>query len=393
MRSKAKAGLAMALALALTFFGWRMFYVAPAPHSTTIAVTRGDVESIVLTSGIILPIQQVDVGTRVSGQLKALKAGLGDHVHAGELLAEIDPLLPESELRAAQANFANLEAQRRSAQARSRRSKLEFDRQRGMLKGFATSRRDLESAEAQAFEDDANLAALDAQVAQAKSQIDIASANLAYTKITAPIDGEVVAVMTREGQTVVATQVAPVILKLAKIDAMTVRAQISEADVVNVKVGQPASFTIMSDPDRRLSGTLRAVELAPQNYSESSPSPGGQQVANTASGGAVFYNALFDASNAERILRIGMTAQVSIVTGVERGVLTIPALVLRDQDSDGRYNLRVLTTGGKADARKVRIGLNNHLVAEVKEGLGDGDSILVDADDGSLVRPPQGTRP
>src|SRR5208337_1067088 len=98
----------------------------------------------------------------------------------------------------------------------------------------------LEAAEEQFAADEAGLAALDAQIAQAKSQVDIAKANLSYTRITAPIDGEVVGVLTQEGQTVVAAQIVPVILKLARLDAMTIKTQVSEADVIGVKVGQAA---------------------------------------------------------------------------------------------------------------------------------------------------------
>ncbi|WP_246729070.1 efflux RND transporter periplasmic adaptor subunit [Methylosinus sp. RM1] len=350
----------------------------PIVHYATTLVTRQNVENNVLATGTMQAIRQVDVGTRVTGQLKSLKVKLGDHVQEGQLLAEIDPVLPENELRAAQANLAALDAQRRSAIAKARRSKLELDRQRGMIGKSVTSRRDLEAAEAQALADEASVAALDAQIAQAKSQADIAGANLGYTRITAPIEGEVVGVLTQEGQTVVAAQIVPVLLKLARLDAMTVRTQVSEADVINVKVGQKVSFTVMGDPDRHYPGTLRAVELAPQNYSDPAQAPSGGQSSATATSGtaAIFYNALFDVPNPDRILRIGMTAQVSITLGVSSGVLTIPASALREQGLDGRYALRVLAADGRVESRQVRIGVNNHSAAEVVEGLAEGEAVV-----------------
>ncbi|TRL32749.1 efflux RND transporter periplasmic adaptor subunit [Methylosinus sporium] len=338
---------------------------------------RQDVENNVLATGTLQAIRQVDVGTRVSGQLKSLKVKLGEHVQEGQLLAEIDPILPENELRAAQANLTALDAQRRSAVAKARRSKLELDRQRGMIVKSVTSRRDFEAAEAQSLADEASVIAFDAQIAQAKSQADIAAANLGYTKITAPIEGEVVGVLTQEGQTVVAAQIVPVILKLARLDAMTVRTQVSEADVINVKVGQKVSFTVMGDPDKHYPGTLRAVELAPQNYSEPAQAQSGNQSSATTSGtAAIFYNALFDVPNPDRNLRIGMTAQVSITLGVSRNVLTIPASALREQDLDGRYALRVLAVDGRVESRQVRIGVNNHVAAEVVEGLAEGEAVV-----------------
>jgi membrane fusion protein, macrolide-specific efflux system len=363
-----------------TFVLARFLLVAPAAPFRTIPVTRGDVEDTVLAMGVLQPIRQVDVGTRVTGQLKKLGVKLGDHVKAGELLAEIDPTVPENELHGAQAQLDNLEAQRRASAARARRTRLELDRQRGMIKGSTTSRRDLETAEAQALADEAGLAALDAQIVQARSQTEIASANLGYTKITAPIEGEVVGVLTQQGQTVVAAQIVPVILKLARLDAMTVRTQIPEADVIQVKVGQPVSFSIMGDPDKRYSGRLRAVELAPQNYSDPVQSPSAMASSGSMSTGgatAVFYNALFDVPNPDRQLRIGMTAQVTITLRVTKSALTIPASVLRDQTADGRYLLRVFDRDGRIDDRRIRIGVNNHVRAEVLEGLKEGEKIIV----------------
>jgi membrane fusion protein, macrolide-specific efflux system len=361
----------------------RLLLVSPAAHYRTITVTRGDIEDMVLATGILQPIRQVDVGTRVTGQLKSLRVKIGDHAKVGDLLAEIDPTLPQNELRAAQAHLDNLAAQRRASIAKARRSKLELERQRGMIKGATTSRRDLETAEAQALEDDASLAALDAQVIQAKSQVEIADANLGYTKIIAPIDGEVVGVLTQQGQTVVAAQIVPVILKLARLEAMTVRAQIPEAEVIHVKVGQPVSFTIMGDPDTPHTANIRAVELAPQNYSEPA-----QNLSVTTSAGAtptggaaaVFYNALFDVPNTDRKLRIGMTAQVTITLSVKKSALIVPASVLRDQTADGFYALKVFGPDDRIYPRRIRIGVNNRVRAEVLEGLKEGDKIVIGQD-------------
>jgi len=375
-------------ALALHFIS-----VAPPPRYTTTKILRADIESSVLATGTLQAIRQVDVGTRVTGQLKLLAVRLGDHVQAGDLLAEIDPLLPENELKGAQANLANLEAQKQSAVAKLWKSKLEFERQRGMIKGAATSRRDLESATAQLRADEASLAALDAQIAQAKSQVDIAKANLSYTKITAPIEGEVVGVLTQEGQTVVAAQIVPVILKLAKLDAMTIKTQVSEADVINVKIGQPVSFTIMGDPDKRYSGLLKAVELAPQNFSDPAMGQSGQGATSTSgTAAAVFYNALFDVPNPDHILRIGMTAQVSIALGVSKGALAIPAAALREQALDGRYAVRVIGAKRVVETRQIRIGVNNHLLAEVLEGVEEGENVVTGDAPQSSSNPSPGAR-
>ncbi|MGO9773724.1 MAG: efflux RND transporter periplasmic adaptor subunit [Roseiarcus sp.] len=377
---KSHAGWILLVAAALigAYFLWHWWFAQAAPKYLTAKVARATLESDVLATGALQAIRQVDVGTRATGQLKSLKVKLGDHVQAGDLLAEIDPVLPENDLRAQQANLANLEAQKRAAEARLRKSRLELARQKGMIGGAATSRRDLESADAQSQADEAGLAALDAQIAQARAQTAFAATNLSYTKITAPIEGEVVAILTQEGQTVVATQIVPVILKLANLDAMTVKTQVSEADVIKVHVGQPVSFTILGDQDKRYGGKLRAVEPAPENYSNpaAATAASGQQSPTSAANVAVFYNALFDVPNSGHFLRIGMTAQVSIELGDAHDALVVPSAALRDRRADGRYDVRVLKPGGDVETKPVSIGLDNFVQAEVLEGLAEGETVI-----------------
>jgi macrolide-specific efflux system membrane fusion protein len=368
-----------AIVLGVGYFLFCWLSTPPAPQYLTAKAARVTLESEALATGTLQPIRQVDVGTRVTGQLTSLKVKLGDRVRAGDLLAEIDPILPENDLRAQQANLANLEAQKRAAEARLRKSKLEYIRQKGMIGAVATSRRDLESAEAQSQADAAALASLDAQIAQARAQVEIAATNLGYTRIAAPIDGEVVAVLTQEGQTVVAAQIVPVILKLANLDAMTIKTQVSEADVIKVHVGQPVSFTILGDPDKRYLGKLRAVEPAPESYSNATAvGAGSSSQASSTSGSAVavFYNALFDAPNPEHFLRIGMTAQVSIQLGDARNALAIPSAALRNKGADGRYAIRVLKPGGGVETKQVRVGLDNFVQAEVLDGLSEGETVI-----------------
>jgi len=372
------AALCAAIVAASVFSAWTGR--APPPNYSIAKIGKLDIEDTVLAAGVLQPIQQVDVGTRATGQLKSLRVKLGEHVRPGDLLGEIDSLLQENELRAQQANLANLEAKERAALARLRKARLELERQQGLIHGAATSRRDLESAEAEAQADEADLASLSAQIAQAKSLVKTAEVNLSFTKIIAPIDGEIVAILTKEGQTVIAAQIVPVILKLAKLDAMTVKTQISEADVVNVKVGQPVSFTIMGEPDKRYSTRLRVVESAPLSYSEPSANQAGAQSSSsgTTVGAPVFYNALFDVPNPDGVLRIGMSAQVSIVQGVIKNALAIPASALREQGPDGRFLVRVVgVKGGEPEERRIRIGVNNHNFAQVIDGLKEGDEVIL----------------
>ncbi|MCA7950059.1 macrolide transporter subunit MacA [Burkholderia seminalis] len=355
------------------------------PQYLSAPVTRGDLENAVLATGALQAFRQVDVGAQVSGQLKSLKVKLGDKVTKGQWLAEIDPVISENALRQARASEESLRAQQQSAAAQLTQAELVFRRQQAMLPDDATSRESFEAAKATLDVQRATLASLAAQIRSARIQIETAQANLGYTRIVAPIDGQVVAIVTQEGQTVIAQQQAPVILKLANLDTMTVKAQVSEADVIRVSAGQTAYFTSLGEPDKRHYGKLRAIEPAPQNYADAqSPLAGGGAKPNA----AVFYNALFDVPNPEHRLRIAMTAQVSIVLGNARNALSIPAAALGEKRKDGTYAVRVLRADGSTDTRNIRIGINNNVRVEVLAGLKDGERVVLgeaSADDHALL--------
>ncbi|HEF5874511.1 TPA: macrolide transporter subunit MacA [Burkholderia cenocepacia] len=343
------------------------------PQYLSAPVTRGDLENAVLATGSLQAFKQVDVGAQVSGQLKTLKVKLGDKVTKGQWLAEIDPVISENALRQARASEESLRAQQQSAAAQLTQAELAFRRQQAMLPDDATSRESFEAAKATLDVQRATLASLAAQIRSARIQIETAQANLGYTRIVAPIDGEVVAIVTQEGQTVIAQQQAPVILKLANLDTMTVKAQVSEADVIRVSAGQTAYFTSLGEPDKRHYGKLRAIEPAPQNYADAQSPLGGGSKPNA----AVFYNALFDVPNPEHRLRIAMTAQVNIVLGNARNALSIPAAALGEKRKDGTVAVRVLRADGSTETRHARIGINNNVRVEVLAGLKDGERVVI----------------
>jgi len=369
--------LAVGLVVAvLATFAWRSLTPGKKPQYLSAKVERGDIEHAVLSTGVLHAFKQVDVGAQVSGQLKSLKVKLGDKVQKGQWLAEIDPVLSQNALRQAQTNEQNLAAQRRSTAAQLEQAELAFHRQQLLLATDSTSRQEHDAAKAARDVQRANLASLDAQIRAARIETETAQANLSYTRIVAPIDGEVVAIVTQEGQTVIAQQQAPVILKLADLDTMTVKAQVSEADVILVHPDQTAYFTILGEPDKRYYGKLRAIEPAPQNFLETSGVPGGMS-GSSKPNTAVFYNALFEVPNPEHLLRISMTAQVGVLLGTARQALTVPAAALGEKAPDGRYAVRVLGAEDAVVTRQVSIGLNNNVKAEVRDGLRAGERVVI----------------
>ena len=197
---------------------------------------------------------------------------------------------------------------------------------------------------------------------------DTAKLNVGYTRILAPMAGVVVAIVTQLGQTVNANQSAPTIIKLALLDTITVKAQISEADVVRVKPGQKVYFTILGAPDKRYYTTLRSVEPAPESIATET-----QSSSNT----AIYYNGLLDVPNPEGRLRISMTAQVYIVQSEAKAVITIPSAAIDQAGRRGPASVRVVGADGKPEKRTVKVGINNNVNAQILEGLAEGDKVVL----------------
>lgn len=356
----------------------RHYYFAPpaAPQVITAKVSVEDVEDTVLASGTIQAQKEVSVGAQVSGQIKRLYVDLGDKVTKGQLVAEIDSTTQNNTLRNAEAQVALLNAQRGAKLALRRQAELAFKRKQELVKLDAGSKAELEDAEAALATTTADIAAIEAQIRQANVSVDTARVNLGYTRITAPIDGVVVAVIAEEGRTVNAIQSAPSIIKLAKLDQVLIKAQISEADVVRVKPGMPAYFTILGEPTHRFEAKLNAVEPVPEASQTDA-----KVTASTSTSTAIYYNGLFDVPNPEGRLRVLMTAQVFIVLDKAENALVIPASALGKRDRKTKtYEVNVLEGPPgkqKVMARQVKIGLNNRVQAQVLEGLKAGELVVV----------------
>ncbi|CAB3707201.1 Macrolide export protein MacA [Achromobacter pestifer] len=377
-RSKFKRYALIAVVVVLGAFALRaIFFPAAAPPTfSATEVSRADLEDSVLASGTLDAIERVSVGAQATGQLKSLKVALGDRVKKGQLVAEIDDLTQQNELRNAEAALQTRRAERAAKVATLKQAELAFKRQRQMLAADASSREAYETAEATLAVTRAEIASLDAQIAQAEIQVDTARVNLGYTRIVSPIDGMVVAVVTKEGQTVNSIQSAPTIIKVAQVDTMTIKAQISEADVTRVKAGLPVYFTILGEPDQRYQATLRAVEPAPDSIQKDDATASLTSSSGSSTTAAVYYNGLFDVPNPDEKLRISMTAQVFIVLGEAKDAVVVPASALGKRGKDGRYAVRVVLADNKTEERQVKIGMNNNVQAQVLEGLEVGERVV-----------------
>jgi macrolide-specific efflux system membrane fusion protein len=353
------------LLIAAGVIGWRVTRpTAGADAPQTAVVARGDVAVSVLATGAIEAKQLVSVGARVSGQVEKIAVELGQVVEAGDVIAQIDRQDQENDLLRAKAALAGIDAQIVAKTAALRRAKLVLDRQTKLGAQDLVSKDAEESGAADVDVLQADLTALAAQKSSADVTVAQAKIGLERTTITAPIAGTVVAIVVEEGQTVNAANNAPTIVKLANLGQMVVKAEVSEADVVNVKAGQKASFTILGAPEDQFDAVVSALEPAPSQIKES-------DTIDTEK--AVYYIALLQVDNPAGKLRIGMTAQVSIILAEATDVLTIPAAALKGSSVQTYSAL----TG--ATEVQVEVGLNNKVTAEVTSGLSEGDVVITGA--------------
>src|ERR1043166_7932862 len=338
-----------------------------------VAVMHGTVEDVVTAQGKLEPNQYVDVGTQVSGQLKKIYVQIGDTVQKGQLVAEIDPRVYQSQVEATEAHIGSLKAQLGQQKAAAVLAQQNLTRNQNLIKADAVSRQALEETQSQAAVAEAQVQSITAQIKESESNLKGIETNLGFTKIYAPMSGTVTTMPAREGQTLNANQTAPVVLQVANLDLMTVRAQVAEADVPRLKEGMPAYFTTLGNSERRWQGKVRQIQPAPEVVND-----------------VVLYDVLIDVKNEGRFLMTGMTTQVFFIFGKAENATIIPAEALTrrvpDQDNEAgkAYRVTVVTDSGRQQ-RVIHVGLQTRAQAEVKDGLTPGEKFVVSRPQGATA--------
>jgi macrolide-specific efflux system membrane fusion protein len=369
-RARLVAGFIFVLFALLIWYG---FFRTVAVIETEPA-RRDSIENTVSALGVLQPHRYVDVGAQVSGQVKRIAAQVGGTVKKGELLLEIDPSLQQATVSADRAKLSGLRAQLAEQEALRDLAQRQVERQRQMAADGSTRQEDVDTAEAELRVTAARVDNLKAQIEGAQSVLQGNEALLGYTRIYAPIDGTVVTLDAREGQTLNATYQTPNLLRIADLSRMTVWTEVSEADVGRVRVGMPVYFTTLGLQDaagrpRRWQGKLAQVLPAP-------PTEAGATAATQAtSGKVVLYTALFDVENADGALMPQMSAQVFFVTASAENVVVAPFAALTATHDPDTFNARVLVDG-KIEERALKIGARDRLNGAVLAGLQENEALV-----------------
>ena len=347
------------LMIIVAAFAWHWIFGKPKAVYMSAPVERGNVENDVVAAGIVQPIKYVDVGAQTSGLLKSLRVKRGDQVVKDQLIAEIDSVLTQTAITSAKATLENMTSQRSLKEAQLKLSKLQRNRNDSLFTYHSISASDRDITQANYEVAFADSASLSAQMKQATATVNTAKANLGYTKITAPISGEIVSINLLEGQTLNANQSAPNILRIADLDTVTIWAQVSEADIVRVRAGQEVYFTILGD-SIQWNGKVHQILPTPELINN-----------------VVFYDVLFDIPNPKRELKIQMTAQVFIILEQAKGVLLIPTAAVGNANEGSVIKIKVLKKNGKVEVRSVKIGIKGEISTEIKTGLTEKEMVVI----------------
>lgn len=277
------------------------------------ALTRGDIESLVVTSGTLNPVTIVDVGSQVTGKIATLNADFNTLVKKGDIVAELDQDQLLTQVAQNQANYQSAQASLDRSKTTLELSQKKFERSKVLFEKQQISFEEMETSESNYLGSKSDLQSAQARLLQAKSQLDTSNVNLTYTIIRSPVDGIVISRNVNVGQTVVSNMSAAVLFKIANdLTKMQVECSIDEADIGQIKEGQNARFTVDAFPQETFHGVVRQVRYSPEVVQN-----------------VVTYTTIVDVKNPEMKLRPGMTATVSIITGEAKNAVKIPNSALR----------------------------------------------------------------
>lgn len=307
-----------------------LFYFGSSKASGQYLTEEAALGNLVVTvsaSGTLQPTKSVDVGSEQSGTLASVLVQENDYVKKGQLLAQLDSAKLNDAVTKSQAALAAAEATVAQTQATVAETRAALARMRQVAElsgGKVPAKTELEAAEATLQRAIANGASARASVAQARAALKTDETNLSKGTIRSPVNGVVLTRKVEPGQTVVAAMTIPVLFTIAEdLATMELQVKVDEADVGNVKLGQPATFTVSAWPGRTFPASILRVGIG-----------------STITDNVVTYKTVLAVRNDDLALRPGMTATASIITARRENVLLVPNAALRFTPPSATVNKR-----------------------------------------------------
>lgn len=323
-------------------------------------VATHTLQNSITATGTIEAVTSVTVGTQVSGIVNKLYVDYNSVVKKGQVIAELDKTNLISELNTAKANLASTESNLSYQSANMKRYQTLY--KKGLVSSDEYENALL--AYRQAKE----------QVASSRENVQKAQTNLGYATITSPIDGTVISKSVEEGQTVAASFNTPELFTIAKdLKNMQVIANVDEADIGGVAVGNRVNFTVDAYPDDTFEGIVKQVRLEA-----------------TTSNNVVTYEVVISAPNADLKLKPGLTANVTIFTKEQANILSVANKALRFTptketvgkdmkivDCKGKNKVWTLN-GNTLTAHSVNIGQSDAMHTQIISGIKAGQSVVTE---------------
>lgn len=370
-RKRFRLGLALSAAVATIMAGAALWYwlspnVPPAGYKTAL-VDRGPIAATVTATGTVNPVISVQVGSQVTGKIKALYADFNSVVTKGQVIAQIDPLPYQARVNQARATLRNAQGTLVKAQAALAQRKLELDRMDTLRRQEFVPQSDLDLARTNFRDAAAQVEVAQAQVDQAQATLSNAELDLGYTTIYSPVDGIVVSRNVDVGQTVVSSFQPPTLFVIAQdLTRMEVHANVSESDIGGVVEGKEAEFTVDAYPKEPFKGMITQVRNSPLSIQN-----------------VVTYDVVVGANNQDLRLKPGMTANVTIVTARKDDALRVPNAALRFKPPGApieKKKMALWTLGGDGQPQAVPVkpGIADQQFTEILEGqVREGDRVIV----------------
>jgi HlyD family secretion protein len=291
-------------------------------HYVTRPVAYADISATVSETGIVNPVNQVAVGSEVSGTIRVLNVDFNSRVRKGQVLANLDPTTYQAAVDSARANLVLAQANADSATVNVGKMKAMLDLatltakrdepllEQGLINQnqMDTERTAAETARQDWLASQSQVRVAQAQIQVAKGQLAQAEYNLSRTVIVSPMDGIVMARNVSVGQTVAASLQTPTLFTIAtNLSDMQVDTSVDEADVGSLKDGESADIVVTAFPNVTFPGTVQQVRVNPTTVQN-----------------VVTYDAVVQVHDTSGRLLPGMTAQVTIKVGQKSHVLSVP---------------------------------------------------------------------
>lgn len=339
----------------------------------TASVIRGEISDVITATGALEAVETVEVGTQVSGVIQKIYVDYNSQVKKGQVLARLDetPLVAQLEQSKASVDQAEAEVQYQKAT---------YDRYQVLIEKKLIAQSDYDLV---VYNYNKAVASLN----NARSVYDKNKINLSYATICSPIDGIILDRAVDEGQTVAASFNTPTLFTIANdLTQMQVEANVDEADIGNVRIGQRVEFTVDAYPTLKFDGEVIQIRLQPVESSN-----------------VITYTVVINAPNPDKKLMPGMTANASFYVKEMNNIVLMPAkalnfnpdqkLLMAYQEAHPEVNLQLSEAGMKDSgvqgktvwvkkgnvirSQQVTLGETDEAFYEVVSGLNEGDEVLI----------------